>query len=222
MPPSGFLFSQPETGWSAPQWLSFQDTVLHIIRHRKANPRFNLATDIETVEWELEAFTIKRLQSMKGVESYLLDNGNANIPPKPNFQEPPRAKSGVAVEAVKRTAAGVGILLEWLGDGGKPVAPELASERAKTCSSCPENKRGNLGDFFTTQASEIIRKQLEIKNDLKLSTAHDGGLHICAICLCPLKLKVHTPIQHIQEHTSAEVEKQLPTHCWMVKEFTHK
>ena len=59
-PPGGFMFYQPETRWSAPPG-SFNATVKAIIEHRKANPRFGLSINPDTVSLELHAYNCVRL-----------------------------------------------------------------------------------------------------------------------------------------------------------------
>lgn len=220
LPPSGYTFYQPETGWEAPKHRSFSDTVNAIIVHRRANPRHGLPTDRENVEAELEVYTVKRLQSIKGAENFLIES--ALTGPPPSFHQPPSGQKPGLVAGAKKVSAGIAILLEWLGDGGEPVPQELAQSRASICASCPSNRVAKITDLFTVQASETIRKQLEIRKELKLSTSSDDKLGVCATCLCPLKLKVFAPITHIEHHTSEEVKSQLPSNCWMLSEFTHK
>jgi|SRR6516164_570380 len=66
-PPQGWMFFQPQTGWSAPtpKASTFDQTVILIQKHRLANPavtvKHNLATDTESIAKELEAYTRTRL-----------------------------------------------------------------------------------------------------------------------------------------------------------------
>lgn len=218
-PPGGFAWYEPATNWNAPNHQSFDATVQAIIAHRHGNPRHNLSTNQAQVEWELENYTVKRLQSMKGAQSFLIDGAVVGTPPI-NFPVPPPA--GGVVAGAKRVAAGVGVLLDWLGDGATPVPSELSESRASVCAVCPQNKPGGLLAFFTEKAAEQIRKQLEIRKDLRLKTSQDDKLNVCAVCYCQLHLKVHVPIQHIKKHTSNEVASNLPSNCWIPKEFTYK
>lgn len=67
IPNGGWIFTQPQTGWSAPTPIAstFDQTVILIIKHRLANPvitaSHNLATTKDAVSAELEAFTRARL-----------------------------------------------------------------------------------------------------------------------------------------------------------------
>lgn len=233
--PHGFLFYQPETNWSPKKSVSdlgFWPVVEAIIEHRLGNPRHGLSTDKETVAWELETATVKRLESMPGTKGYLTSGSRSGASP-PNPTAAPRQNAVVAAGAsLNKTTAGIGVLLDWLGDGGIPVDKGLSESRASVCATfkwsdsegkhqtgCWFNNQGDFTSWFTVPASEMIRKQIEIKNDLKLETSHDEKLGVCEVCACPLKLKTHTPISHIAEHLSENVRSKLPPHCWIPKEL---
>lgn len=61
----------------------------------------------------------------------------------------------------------------------------------------------------------VLRRQLEAKNDLKLSVVGEENLHVCAACGCNLALKVQVPIVIIAATT--EFSKLHPE-CWIIKE----
>lgn len=208
-PPGGWEFYQPSTGWHAPTPISstFDQTVQLIIKHRLQNPaltaQHKLSTDPAAVGMELEQFTAVRL----GIP---LDNSPKMLPPRTL----PQAVVG-AVAAVSRMADGVALLMDWLPQG-QTVAPELAVKRAGICTECkPFNDPKALGSWFTQPISEKLKKMIEARQDLKLETPHDPALGVCSICLCPLKLKVHVPMQHIVEHTKAQTMTEFPNWCWI-------
>ena len=64
-PPGGWIFRQPETGWSAPLPMSdsFSATVKRIAEHRQANPGFPLPTDSVSISADLDGFTCARLNN---------------------------------------------------------------------------------------------------------------------------------------------------------------
>jgi len=220
LPSGGYHFYEARTGWSPMPMLDFETTVNLIIEHRKANPRFagQWATDRASVSDELDLSTCRQLASKGLAEDWCTEGGGFSFQagPAPQQQWLGR-KLRESAAAVRKLVAGIGVLTDWLGDGAEPVSPEVAEPRAATCAGCPKNRPGNLGDFFTTEASELIRKQLEAKSDMNLSTKSDGSLGVCSACLCPLKLKVWTPIEHVLKHTSDEVKKQLDERCWILK-----
>lgn len=217
-PPGGFVFFEPKTNWRSSPGFTFEQTVEEIIRHRLANPRFATQwnTDFDSVADELDAYTCVRIS----MDPNYCSGGSPNFPPVP---APPRPwpglpNVGAVVAGTRKVVTGIAVLLDWLGQGGKPVDPLQAEARAGTCAACPHNKPDDLTAVFTVPASELIRKQLAIKNDLKIATPYDEKLGICELCACPLKLKVHTPIVHILKRLPQEVLAKLPDFCWIAQE----
>lgn len=216
-PPGGFQFFEPKTGWRSSPGFTFDQVVEEIIRHRMANPRFasQWNTDFDLVADELDTYTCVRI----GMDPNYCSGGSPSFvsgPPPSRSQWVGRVVESAA--AARKVMTGIAVLLDWLGSGGKPVAPELAEARAAVCAGCPQNTAGNLTDFFTVPASEQIRKQLAIRSDMKLATTHDEQLNVCKACFCPMKLKVHTPIQHILAHLKPEGRAALDPRCWIPKE----
>lgn len=219
-PPNGWMFLQPETRWEAPTWQSFNVVVQALIEHRKANPalakQHNWALDWETVAKEVDAYNDARCRA-HGWLDFVSDGGAQPVPFQ--FPQRPFAPVGVAaIASVKRVAAGVRTLLDWLGSGGRPVAKELANSRARVCVQCPQNGKGDWTRFFTKPASDQIKLQLEIRNDLKLETPDDDKLGVCEACLCPLKLKVWAPLPHILKEMDNSTKEKLVPDCWILKE----
>lgn len=212
---NGFWFTQPETSFHKQFW-DFEQMCREVQAMRAANPRFNLATDMTSIRDEADMQNAVRMQKIRGAESYIsVDSG----PPPPNFTQPQRrARLLDAAVAVRRLKAGTAALAEWLGEGGQPVAPELAEGRAVICATCPQNTLGDFTRWFTVPASEGIRKLVEARTDLKLATSQDDKLGVCEACLCPLKLKVHVPMANIEKHLTEDVRTRLDPRCWMLKE----
>lgn len=211
-PSGGWKFYQPQTKWEAPTPKSstFDQTVILIIKHRLANPSITkmhkLSTDPYDVATELEVFTAARLG---------LPNPGGGDFPKQMLPDP----SGVgAVEHAKRTIAGIGLVVEWLGDDLEPVPNELAESRAKVCVRCNKNDRGDFWQRIDAVAAEGVRKLIGVAKDMNLKTSMDERLHTCLACDCWLPLKVHAKIGHISKHTSAEVRADLVPECWILAE----
>lgn len=211
-PNGGWTFFQASTNWWAPAPGSntFDQQVINIIRHRLANPaitaKFKLATDVPTVAGELEQFTAKRLGW-----------------PDPKSSPPPMRQqlSGAAlaaVDSIKKLAAGNALLLEWQESGLPPVPAEVAAERATVCAGCPKNDPGGLVKYFTGPVADAIRKRLGKLHEMNLTTPSDDKLQVCAACLCPLRLKVHTPIQLITKRLKPQFRADLDPRCWILKE----
>ena len=124
--------------------------------------------------------------------------------------------------AIKNDMSAVGTLHDWLGAGLKPVARELSELRASVCVECPRHSKERFWYTLKTEVALAIKKQVELKNKMKVETTKDNQLGECEICGCVMLLKCHVPIKHIAENTSEselqlfkEVEK-----CWVPKEIS--
>lgn len=197
--------------------VGFDASVQAIIKHRLANKaitiKHGLATDPMAVGNELEMYTRTRL----GIP---IDTG-------PTFFQRSRAQFPEGAAAVvgdnwfrriTRTTTGVATLADWLGTDGKPAESVLAESRAAICETCPQNKKGDLVSFFVKPVADLIRKQLEERKQLNLSTSKDDALNVCDACGCPIKLKVHVPLKFIKAHIKAPEFQKLDPRCWILKE----
>lgn len=219
------MFFQPQTNWKVPNpMLPWDDVVRAIQQHRMANPRFaaQWSTETEDIEAELDAFTCLRI-------SFNPNYCTGGSFPKARTPLPGRAvagsrfagigkRVGAAVENVRKLYSGVGVLLDWVGSGGKVVSQEQANARATVCADCPKNELGGIESFFTAPAAEKIRKQLALKNEMELRTPLDDRLGTCTVCLCRMSLKVWVPLEHVVKKLKPEWRAELPEHCWVVKE----
>jgi hypothetical protein len=210
-PNGGWQFTQPQTRWSLPTPIAwtFDQAVAKIIQHRMANRaiavQHRLAMDVPSVSSELINYTKQRL----GIP-------DPPTAPKPSPQQGLPHPVAAVVEAIKKTAYGAATIIDWLGSGGQAVDPQLSAKRAAICVACPKNGAADLSQWFTVKASEAIQAALQKRNDLNLSTPDDLRLGVCSACLCPMKLKVHTPLDVILGHMKPEVQNQLDARCWIL------
>lgn len=109
------------------------------------------------------------------------------------------------------------LMSSWIGDGLRPVHREDAQKRANVCLSCPHNK-GDWTEIFKNKVALTIRRQIELKNKMNMRVDGEKSLHLCGVCHCVLRLKVHVPIEFINETTDDKTMKEFPSHCWVVKE----
>ena len=185
--------------------------------HRKANPALaqknHWSLDFDSVANEVDAYNTAICQA-HGWTQFI--TGDPSVP-FPRTRSPLLSRLESAAGSVNRVAAGVRTLLDWLGSGGKPVDALEAENRAAICVTCPLNKPGNILSYFTAPVAKEISLQLEMKNKLSLSISHDGSLHICTGCDCPLKLKIWTPMEHILKFTTEETKQRLDPRCWILK-----
>lgn len=217
-PPSGFQFIEAAAGMKKPFAGSFTSVVSQVLALRKANKylaeKYGWALDRAGVERDVEAQNVARCLA-HGWTDFIESEAPVYAP---THGDSKKNLFGNAVGGVKRVAAGIGVLLDWLGSGGRPVDQATAEHRANVCVNCPKNDGGDWKSYFTGPIAAKIRTQLEIKNDLALRTSQDEKLTVCSACDCPLQLKVHTPLSHILAHTTDEVKKRLDPNCWILHE----
>lgn len=224
--PNGFRFLQPETGWKSTPNASFDSIVQSLINHRKGRPdlvaKHGWSLDHEVVANEVEKFNV-RICVAHGWTDYLdgAEGGLTTIPKSkpPTAQE--KEQLSAAAGRASKIWAGVRTITDWIDSGADPVAQEVAERRAFICSKCPKNTKGDFTSFFTAPAAGVIKRQVEQLQGRKLTTKLSNELNICDVCLCPLKLKVHTPISFIKQHMSDEVLAKLKgvEGCWIPAEL---
>lgn len=204
-PPGGFQFKQPQTGWVRQSW-DFRSLCVELQKHRMANSKFQLNTNLGAIMDEVDEANARRVMSIRGADIYV--SSTEGSPPK---QPAPRPAGGAGGGV--NPLSGLKLLKDLLE--GDPVDGEMANARASVCVTCPKNVKGDWKKFFTVPAAESIRLMIEARSGLKLSTFHDEELHICEPCSCPLKLKVHAKLETVLKHTAAEIMDQLPEFCWI-------
>jgi hypothetical protein len=224
-PPGGFQVLIPEIGMRKPETGSFthcENFVMGVVRgNRFLAEKHSWNPSREWARAYVENQNVARCLAKPEYHHFLiLDGEPAALPPR-DIPDGGHSKKNVladAVGAAKGVAAGVRVLLDWLGSGGKPVNQEVASGRALICASCPKNNGGDWKRVFTEPVANKIRAQLEIKHQMKLATAHDGALTVCSACDCPLPLKVWTPLEHILKFTEEDTAAKLDPRCWIIHE----
>jgi len=187
---------------------------MELQKHRLANPSLKLPTDLDSIREEVDVTNANRVAAIPNADSYVV---GSTTPPKTLASHGLSTKLLGVVRGIKKVARGAGLLLDWITDGAEPVSSELANARAAVCVKCPKNSPESLGSFFTKAASELIRKEIEQRKVLDMTTPYDEQLGLCKVCLCPMKLKVHTPISYIREHMPKEQVEELHVDCWIRK-----
>ncbi len=119
---------------------------------------------------------------------------------------------------VRVAGTGARILVEWLGEGAKPVPIKLAQARAEVCATCPENREGHAFLKLTAETVRAIADQMREKEAMKLRVEGEERLASCRVCLCPLQLKVHVPLATILAHTDTKTLRAFPPACWIPTE----
>jgi hypothetical protein len=220
--PFSLKFYQPETRFNSRQG-SFNNIVDQVVAMRKANPalvaKHGWATDWETVALEVDQFNAAICERMGWTE--FISQPGAGEPPSPKFKAlSPLAEKqlSAAADKVKKVWQGVKTLNDWIDSGLPPVDAKVAEHRAGVCAACVLNGKGGLEEWFTKPAAAAIKLQIAKLADRRLSTMVDSKLNVCVSCICPLKLKVHTPLEFISKHTTNEVRATLDKSCWILEE----
>lgn len=223
--PGGFRFTQGETGWRSGSFQSFDRIVNNLIAHRRGRPdlvaKHGWATDYDNVANEVEQFNVRVCQQ-HGWNDYL-EGGEAGgfLPPKSKAPSALEVEQvSVAAQKISKIWSGIKTLNDWIDSDTPPVAQALADSRALTCSKCVKNVAGDFSAWFTRPAADAIKGQIERLQKRKLATPYDDKINVCDVCLCPLKLKSHTPIEFIKAHMSEPVLQDLQKvpNCWVVAE----
>lgn len=213
--PGGFRFYQPETKWQSQPWASFDSIVEALIAHRKGNPayleKYGWATDRPNVANEVEAYNVHLCEQFGWTKFISATGGTDPIPKYYPPQQPLSNQSGKLVVGAKSLA-------DW-SISGQVVDQEQADSRASVCASCPNNLKADVLSFFTAAAGTLIKKELELRNERKLTTVKDAMLSFCDACGCPLKLKVHCPTEIIRKHMTEEIKNALDKNCWILSEL---
>lgn len=215
--PNGFVFYQPQTGWKAPRFASFDTIVNSLVAHRKGNPfitkKFNLSTDPAAVANEVDEFNAAVCVRM-GWNDYVSNQAAGGQPSGVPFS----SSLPQALASLEKLAAGGRVLVEWINSGQEAVPNDLAEARAAVCVTCPLNAKGDWTSFFTVPVSNKIREALETRRNWNLSTTHDDALKVCEACYCPLPLKVHMPLDRILSRIPQDSLDALAPGCWIRKE----
>ena len=223
--PNGLTFYLPEIKWRAPgNYPSFETISRGLLRAIEGNPalaaKHGWPTTIAAVENWVDLYNATVCARMGWTDYIMTDTGGSS--PKAPAPHQALSLSGLAAAAAKAKAlvGGAKTLMEWV-DSNEPAVPApVATHRAIVCSQCKENQKGDWTSWFTIPAAELIKRMLQRAQDRKLTTPRDDQLQCCLVCYCPMKLKVHVPIEWIQKRMPVEERDKLKAvpNCWIVQE----
>ena len=183
-PPGGWRYRQPESGVVISGG-SWPALITKVNQHRQAN---GYPITIE-MERQVEAF----MCDAQPGECAEVDD------------EPPRTFR------LSEVIAFTGLMLESIFTGSPRASEEEAARRGKICAGCADNVK--VEGSCNGCSAGAVQRMLE-KVCGKKSTEHDDKLHSCRHCGCLNKAQIWFPLGLLQRHTSAEVDKALPSHCW--------
>lgn len=106
-------------------------------------------------------------------------------------------------------------LKNYILSGGKLVDQNTANIRAKTCSSCHNNK-DEPGVVGCVPCAKLAGAGVQFIRASVLAgrkTPHEMKLKSCALCGCDIRLKIWFPVKYFDPN-SVEINKW-PTFCWM-------
>lgn len=222
--PNGLKFALPEVGYKSRDFDSFSTISGQVISIIRGNPQratqYGWPQDEAGIENWIDDFNA-RICQMNGWHDYITDPGGG-APNFPSPSQPDKNLLSAAAGHIRKIWAGVKTLDEWIDSGDPAVPAELAQLRAGCCAACPRNGSGDFTAWFAAPAAALIKRQVEKLEDRKLTTIYDGEIGVCGVCLCPLKLKVHTPLRFIAAHMTPEVLVDLQAvkpQCWIVNEI---
>lgn len=222
--PNGMFFYEPSTKWRSTPWASFNVIVDEVIAHRQGNPflmqKLGKSTDRRAVENEVDQFTASVCDQMGWTGFTIGGEGTPPIP-KPQASQFEISQLAAVGAKVRQLWTGVKTLNDWLESGAPGVAQELADSRAATCVACPKNGIGDFSAWFVKPVAGAIQRQVEKAQERKMATASDDRLGVCDACLCPMRLKVHLPLDFIKAHTDDATIDKLRTApaCWQISEL---
>jgi len=211
-PPGGWMFTQPQTGWSnpSPMGTTFDGTVAKIYEMRRKNPaiclRHKLAMDMPSIAKELDLYTRRRIGM-----------------PMPAPPAPPMSLGGFSspiitnVSDVKKLAIGAGLLMEWDASGAGKVPQDEANARAKVCVDCPMNSVANYEHWLKIPVAGSLTSRIERLKSLKLVTSHDSKLGLCKATSCPTSYLVHAPRPILDKRIGLKVRPSLDAKCWVLQ-----
>lgn len=228
-PPGGWQYFDPATNYreTKPTEHDRREAAQAIFDMRQNNKHIYKGQELtyQNSLLSLELFTARRLLN-RGLTQYVLSTvpvipRQVQTKKKLNVGAAPAAKSEEKslFNKLRQIAGGAATLKDWVGNGQRPVAQELANLRASTCVSCPLNQKGGALESITRSIGNAIKSQTELKNHLQLATPDDAKLLTCSACECHLPLKVWTPIRFISEHLEPDVYIELDRNCWILKEL---
>lgn len=125
-------------------------------------------------------------------------------------------------EALKNDVAGLAILKEWLGEDGTPVSTLQACARSVACVKCVKHRPAKWWEWAKNKVASAIKRHLSVKHRLGLVVDLEESLGMCQGCGCCVRLKIWTPLKHIEAHQTEEVWAKLAPDCWMIRERANK
>lgn len=220
--PGGHQFYDPVLKYRARPWASVDEIAAGLIQARLGNPALTQqngwSTDETNVRNEVDAAIARHCQQMNWTQ-YIVADAPGGVAASIPFPHRPQNQRFLG-KLRNAVASGSPVIIDFIKSKEEAVPISLSNTRAGICAGCEFNDRNkSLLDMFTTSTSEAIRKTLELARGWNLKTDHDDRLGVCTRCYCPLKFKVHIPMEHISPKVTDEIWERLPNWCWIRREI---
>lgn len=193
VPPDGFRFTQPETGyfhssWDEHEWL-------------KSIKKYRADNGLAPID---EADIYDQFCKLLPPGLCRYDNGE-----RPTWFVSTRLQVADILNGTK-------VLAGFVFNGMPLVNKELAEARSATCGRCPFNVEIS-GCQPCTNLAEIV---VSVGGDMK--TKSDNLLKHCAICLCSNLAQTRVPIEILAKGVTQEMATKFKSieWCWKAKELT--
>jgi hypothetical protein len=215
-PPGGFQLLLPEVGMTKSLSGSFREMVEAFAMIVQKNPalaqRLGWPTQRAAQEAFVEERECRRLVSQGW--SQFVDLSGPNYVPLPEVKKKGLAAVAGGAKAARSAIMAYTAMFSKTG----PVANDVAIARASVCVDCPKNDTQNsLKNLFVETAAKEIMALLGALKDMTLTTPYDEKLGICTACHCPMRAKIHAPIEAIRAGMPQEVWQEIQTvpNCWI-------
>lgn len=218
--PNGLVFKIPGLPqYQPPRYPSFNNLVQSAMSVLQANPhvaqRLGWSVNESEIAARIDEHNAAICKAMNWSEYYVDSPAGGGTDPAPFLTPTVGASSPGLLSRLGSVAAGGSIIVQTLTSKDQAVPKSVATMRAQICLSCPKHEKGDLLSFFTIPVSEAIRGAVNTFTDWDLTTDHDKDLAVCGACDCPMKLKVHFPIERIAPVLRLEQKQALWEKCWI-------
>lgn len=219
--PNGLVFAIPGLPqYQPPRYPSFNNLVQSAMTVLRANPhvaqRLGWSLNESEIAARIDEHNATICKAMGWSEFFVDSPAGGGTDPAP-FITPTVGSSspGLLSRLGSVAAAAPSVLVATLNSKEEAVPKAVATMRAQICLSCPKHEKGDWLSFFTIPVSEAIRGAVNTFTEWNLTTEHDKDLAVCGACDCPMRLKVHFPIERIAPALSLEQKQNLWEKCWI-------
>jgi len=218
-PVGGFQILLPEIGMKAPITGSFTEVVNAFAKIVAKNPSLAQKQGWPTTREAQENWLDER-EAQRMIAGGYFGFVELEGQPPPYMGGASRNIGGGHVAAVGDAAmTGLAVYRELFTGKSKPVAREVAEQRAAICAGCPQNNtKRTFRERFVAYVAKGLTELVGIMRDMEFVTSHDKQLGTCEACECPLFAKVYTELPTIERNMKPAQRAKLDPRCWITHE----